>query len=168
MQFGGRTDEPDRELLKLPIRGCVQAKSASRQQWRKWIGAASLEWEKFQGGIPLHKMYILDTKEKIDPRNTNRFLLIHGKLRGFRFNGRAWTFSGTVCVNPPWDASENLVEIARGKFMEARGDRERSDGIEYLSVHCDISPLVLGSPSEAQQVPMHPCDAAARGILGGG
>ena len=48
--------ESDRELLKLPIRGFggyVQAKSASRRQWRKRIGAASL---KIQGGIPLHKM----------------------------------------------------------------------------------------------------------------
>ena len=41
--------EPDRELLKLPIRGYVQAKSASQLQWRKWIGAAALEWEKIQG-----------------------------------------------------------------------------------------------------------------------
>ena len=40
-----------------------------------------------------------------------------------------------------------LVEIARGKFMEAGGDRERPDAIQYLSVHCDVSPLVLGSPS---------------------
>ena len=43
-----------------------------------------MEWEKIQGGIPLHKMYIL------------------------------------------------VVEIARGKFMEAEGDSERPDGIEYL------------------------------------
>ena len=97
-------------------------------------------------------MYILDSQERIDPRNTNRFRLSHGKLRGFRINGRAWTFSGTVCVDPPWDASEDLVEIARDKFMEAEGDRERPDGIEYLSVHCDISQLVLGSPTDAQQV----------------
>ena len=39
--------------------------------------------------------------------------------------------------------------------MEAEGDSERPEGIEYLSVHCDISPLVLGSPSEVQQVPVH-------------
>ena len=32
--------EHDRDVLKLPIRGCVQAVSASRRQWRKWIGAA--------------------------------------------------------------------------------------------------------------------------------
>ena len=66
-------------------------------------------------------MYILDTQEKTDPRNTKRFFLSHGKLRGFRLNGRAWTFSGTIFVDTLWDASEDLsvVEIAKGKFMEA-------------------------------------------------
>ena len=97
-------------------------------------------------------MYILDTQEKTDLRNTNRFLLSHEKLRGFRLSGRAWTFSSTVCVDLPCDVSEDLVEIARGKFMEAEGDSERPDGIEYLSVHCDKSPLVLGSTTEAQLV----------------
>ena len=43
--------EPDRDVLKLPIQGCVQANSASRQQWRKWIVAAELEWAKAHGGI---------------------------------------------------------------------------------------------------------------------
>ena len=105
-------------------------------------------------------MYILDSQERIDPRNTNRFRLSHGKLRGFRINGRAWTFSGTVCVDPPWDASEDLVEIARDKFMEAEGDRERPDGVEYLSVHCDISPL----EEEAFKV-IKQAGEGARGVL---
>ena len=101
-----------------------------------------------------------DTKEKSDPRNTNRFLLSHGNLSGFRVSGTAWTFSGTVHVDSPWDDSpgEDLVEIARSKFVEAKGARERPDAIEYLSVHCDLSPLILGSPSEpeseAQNVPV--------------
>ena len=38
-----KTAEPDRELLKLPIRDYVQAKLGSRRQWRKWIEAAALE-----------------------------------------------------------------------------------------------------------------------------
>ena len=71
--FYNSAAEPDRELLKLPIRGYVQAKLASQRQWRKWIEAAALEWEKIQGGIPLHERYIFDTKEKKDPMNTNRF-----------------------------------------------------------------------------------------------
>ena len=74
--FHNSAAEADIELLKLPIRGdvhIVQAKSASLRQWRKWIEAAALEWEKIQGGIPLHEKYILDTQEKTDPRNTNRF-----------------------------------------------------------------------------------------------
>ena len=45
----------------------------------KWIGPASLEWEKLHGGISLHKIYILDTQEKTDLKNTKRFLLCHGK-----------------------------------------------------------------------------------------
>ena len=36
-----------------------------------------------------------------------------------------------------------VVEIARGKFMKAEGESERPDGIEYLSVHCNI--LLLSS-----------------------
>ena len=43
--------EPDRDVLKLPIRGYVKANSASRRQWRKWIDAAELEWAKAHGGI---------------------------------------------------------------------------------------------------------------------
>ena len=43
--FYNSAAEPDKELLKLPIRGYVQAKSASRRLWRKWIEAAALEWE---------------------------------------------------------------------------------------------------------------------------
>ena len=104
----------------------------------------------------MHETYILDTQKKTDPRNTDRFLLSHGKLSGFRVSGTAWTFSGTVRVDSPWDDSpgEDLVEIARSKFVEAEGARERPDAIEYLSVHCDISLLILGSPSEAQKVPV--------------
>ena len=52
-------------------------------------------------------------------------------------------------MDPPWDDSEDLVEIARGKLKEAEGARERLDAIEYLSLHCDKLPLILGPPSEA-------------------
>ena len=79
----------------------IQAKLASRQQWRKWIGAAALEWEKIQGEIPAHEKYIIDNQEKIDCRNTNRFLLRHGKLRGFLVHGNARTISCTIRVDPP-------------------------------------------------------------------
>ena len=53
----------------------MQAKLAS-PRLEKWIGAAALEWEKSQGEIPLDEM---DTQEKTDSRDTNRFLLSHGK-----------------------------------------------------------------------------------------
>ena len=62
--------QPNGGLLKLLIQGHVQAKSESCLQWRKWRGAAALEWKKIQGGIQLHKMYVLDTGEKNDPMNT--------------------------------------------------------------------------------------------------
>ena len=39
---------------------------------------------------------------------------------------------------------EDLVDIMRDKFMEAKGAHERPDVIEYLSVHCNISQLFLG------------------------
>ena len=66
-RFYNVVTEPDREL---PIQGNVQAKSksASQRKWRKWIEAASLEWEKIQGSIPLHETCILDTQEKTDAR----------------------------------------------------------------------------------------------------
>ena len=60
--FYNAAAETDREFLKLPIRGYVQAKSANRRKWKKWIEAAALEWEKIQGGLPLHERYIFDTK----------------------------------------------------------------------------------------------------------
>ena len=103
----------------------------------------------------MHERYIFDTKEKSDPTNTNRILLSYGKLSGFRVCGTAWTFSCTVRVDSPWDDSpgEDLVEIARSNFVEAEGASERPT-IEYLSVHCDISLLILCSPSEAQKVPV--------------
>ena len=63
---------------------------------------------------------------------------------------------GTVCVDSPWNASEDLVKNARDKFMEAEGDR----GVEYLSVHCDISPL----EEEAFKV-IKQAGEGARGVL---
>ena len=42
------------------------------------------------------------------------------------------------------------IEIARSKFKEEEGASERPYAIKYLSVLCDISPLILCSPSEAQ------------------
>ena len=58
--FYNSATEPNREMLKLLIRGYVQAKTPSRRQWRKWTAAAALEGEKIQGGILLHEiMYIL-------------------------------------------------------------------------------------------------------------
>ena len=36
------------------------------------------------------------------------------KHRTFEANGKAWTFSCTVHVDPPWDDREDLVEISLG------------------------------------------------------
>ena len=55
---------------------------------------------------------------------------------------------------PPWGASEDLEEIARGKFMEAEGASKLPYGIKYLSVLCNMSQLVLSSPSKAKKVPV--------------
>ena len=115
LQFCGQTRQGIVET------GYVQAKTASGQQWRKWIGAAAMEWKKIKGGTPLHETYILDTQRKTDPRENSRFLLSHGKLSCFWVCGKAWTFSGTVSVYPQWDDNKDLVEILRGKFKEAEG-----------------------------------------------
>ena len=55
---------------------------------------------------------------------------------------------------PALGCQQDLVEITRGQFLEAKGDLEWPDAIEYLSVQCYILPLVLSSQSEAQQVPV--------------
>ena len=101
--------------------------------------------------------HIFDTKEKSDPRNTSRFLLSYGKLSGFRVSGKAWTLSGTVSVDSPTNcrgmtALRTPGIIAKRGFVEAEGASERPNAIEYLSVHCNLSQLILGSPSEAQNV----------------
>ena len=136
--------EPDREFADSRL--CT-GEISDATTLEKTDRCSSSEWEKIW-------MYVFDTQEKTDPRNTNRFLLSHGKLRSFWVSGKEWTFSCTVCVDPPWDDSEDLVEISRGKFMDAEGARERPDAIEYLSVHCDVSPLVLCSLSEARKAPV--------------
>ena len=74
--------EPDRDILKLPIGGCVQANSASRRQWRKWISAAELEWAKVHGGILFNKWYFLDTHET-NLEYPKRVLLRHGQYQNF-------------------------------------------------------------------------------------
>ena len=53
--FNHSVAEPDRNVLKLPIQGYVQANSACQRQWRKWINAAELEWAKEDGGIMYNK-----------------------------------------------------------------------------------------------------------------
>ena len=84
-----------------------------------------LEWEKIQGQILIHEMYILDTQDKNDPRETDRILLSHGKLSCFRAKGKAWTFSWTVRLDQQGDDSEDLAEIENCKLKEAEGASKR-------------------------------------------
>ena len=96
----------------------------------------------------------MDTHDT-NPENPKRLLLRHGLYQNFRVNGTAWTFSGTIGVDPCGDESCDLVEIARVKFMEALAAHDRPPAIQYLTVHCDISPLVLSSSSgEVTKVPV--------------
>ena len=118
--------KPDRDVLKLPIRGYVQANSASRQQWRKWIDAAELEWAKAHGGILYNKWFVLDCQETYTG-NPKGLLLRQGQNQNFRVKGTAWTFSGTICVDLAGDESCYLVEITGVKFMEAQGGHQRSN-----------------------------------------
>ena len=55
----------------------VQENPSSPWQWRKWKGAAELEWAKVHGGILYnHKWYLLDTQDT-NQKNTIRLLLRH-------------------------------------------------------------------------------------------
>ena len=113
-----------------------------------------MEWAKVHGGILFNERYLMDTHDT-NPENPKRLLLRHGRYQNFRVNGTAWTFSGTIGVDPCGDESCNLVEIARVKFMAALAAHDRPHGIQYLTVHCDISPLVLSSGSgDVTKVPV--------------
>ena len=103
--------EPDREFADSRL--CT-GEISDATTLEKTDRCSSSEWEKIW-------MYVFDTQEKTDPRNTNRFLLSHGKLRSFWVSGKEWTFSCTVCVDPPWVDSEDLVEISRGKSWKRKG-----------------------------------------------
>ena len=46
LQFGGRTRQGMVEIADSRLCTDRQVESASRLQWRKWIGAAVLEWER--------------------------------------------------------------------------------------------------------------------------
>ena len=92
-------------MLKLQIPRYVQGEFGKQTTVEKNEGAAVFEWEKIQGGIQQHEMYILDTvdsQEKTDTRETDRFLLSHGKLSFFQVGGKGWTFSRpalSVCTS---------------------------------------------------------------------
>ena len=63
---------------------------------------------------------------------------------------RGLSLAPSVC-----DESCDLVEITRVKFMEAQRARDWPPAIQYLSVRCDVSPLVLSSGSkEVTKVPV--------------
>ena len=117
------------------------------------VGVGKDPGRKFRG-ILFDEIYVFDIQERTDPRNTYRFLLSHGKVKRFRVSIKAWTFSGTIRVDLLWDDSEDLAEIARGKYKEAEGASERPYAIEYLSVRCNTLLLIVCSPLEAQQVPV--------------
>ena len=130
--------ESDRELLKLPIRGYAQANLASRQQRRKWIGAASFEWEKIQGGIPLYKMYILDTEEKNDPRDTNRFFLSQTQRRSIQWKSldlyqhRLWGPAVRSQRRPGRNRKGQTHESQMG-LRTARWDRLSVSPLRYIA-----------------------------------
>ena len=110
----------------------------------KILGAAELDWAKVHGGNLFDKWYLLDTHDT-NPENPKRLLLRHGRYQNFRVNGTAWTLSGTNGVDQRGDESCYLVEIARVKWPVGARDRPP---IQYQSVHCDISQLVLSSGLE--------------------
>ena len=76
-----------------------------------------------KGAIPFQEIYMIDTQGESDPRNTKKLLLSHGKYRSFPANGKAWTFSGVVSVEPPYYGKGDLVDITKNKFKEAEGQR---------------------------------------------
>ena len=64
----------------------------------------------------------------------------HRELRSFRVNGRVWTFSGTVCVDLPWDDKGDLVDITSDKFRKRKGSpngpmRSNAWSLVHLALH---------------------------------
>ena len=99
----------------------VQAKSASRRQWRNWIGAAQLESAKVHGKILFNKWFFLDTLDSVDthPENTQKASAKTWTIQKLFSAWRIVAFSGTVRVDQWVDESNYLVDISRVKFMEA-------------------------------------------------
>ena len=118
LQFGCRSRQGIVEIANSRL--CT-GKTGEPTTVEKRDRCSCVGWEKVQSRIHFNEMNIFDTQEKTDPRNTNRFLLNHGKLRGFRASGKEWTFSCTVRVDLPWEDSEDVVEMLRVKFMQAEG-----------------------------------------------
>ena len=79
---------------------------------------------------------------------------------------KTWTISKLSSKWHSWDFIQHHLcgpsewwivqpEITRVKFMEAQGARDQPPAIQYRSVHCDISPLILSSGSkEVTKVPV--------------
>ena len=59
-----------------PCTGEVRKPTTLSRQWRKWIGAAELEWAKVRGRTLFNKWYLLDCQD-ITPENTKRLLQRH-------------------------------------------------------------------------------------------
>ena len=143
--------EADRDLLQMPIGGCVQAKSASQRQWSKWIGAAESERSKVHGGILFNKWYLLDTQDT-NPENTvdlswpaaipdtlqglNGYrleLMPHQRLVPAAASPNAQRKSSWVQPQPSWRVPASAVSTSGGAtaiFWRRRVQAEPSPGVE--------------------------------------
>ena len=109
-------------MLKLQIPRYVQGEFGKQTTVEKNEGAAVFEWEKIQGGIQQHEMYILDTVDTAWQSGENwskgnwqvSFEPWETQLLSSR-RKRVDIFQAcTVRVYQLWDDSEDLVLIARG------------------------------------------------------
>ena len=140
-RFYNLAAEADRELLKLPVPGYVQVKPASsleKMDICSFIGVGTDTGWKSSWNLHFDRLLLRNLNAKY-----NRFLV----------SGSAWTFS-PQCPAPSVWTRRGMTHHDRGPVTEAEGASDLPyASIKHLSVHCDISPLVLGSPSEVRTVP---------------
>ena len=58
-------------------------------EYLEQLRPAALEWEKIHGGTLHIEMYIAETEEKTDQKDTDRLSLRQGKYKSFRLSGTA-------------------------------------------------------------------------------
>jgi hypothetical protein len=69
--------------------------------------------------------------------------------------GTAWTFRGSLEVQPRSAEDGDFLRMTRGAFHAAAGSQDAwPRGIAFLAVHCEIQELMSADPAHAVRIPV--------------